>query len=195
MSREEKDTRTRILETTWELLEKQPGRSLSMSAIAKATGISRQALYLHFDSRAALLIATTQYVDEVKALDQRLEAIQSAKSGVEMMQRCIQVWGEYIPEVYGVSKALMMTKDTDEAAAIAWQEIMGCLRDLCAQIVNRLMNESQLSPDWSEEQATDFFWTTISIQTWEQLVGECGWSNDQYISGVTKTLVSALTSK
>lgn len=195
MSSNEKDTRTRILQTTWELLESNPGRSLKMSEIAKASGVSRQALYLHFDSRTELLIATTHYVDEVKGLEQRLEKLQLAKSGEEMMQICVDVWGNYIPEIYSVSKALMMTKDSDEAAATAWSDIMRCLHDVCGQIIQTLEKEKKLSPNWNQQYATDFIWTMLSIQNWEQFTTECGWSNDQYISYVTEALTSALVSE
>lgn len=195
MSSNEKNTRNRILQTTWELLEKSPGRSLNMSEIAKATGISRQALYLHFDSRTELLIATTHYVDEVKGLEQRLRKLQSAKSGEEMLRSCVHIWGNYIPEIYSVSKALMMTKDNDEAAAAAWVDIMGCLRDVCEQVIQTLKNENKLSPNWNQQHATDYFWTMISIQNWEQLTLECGWKQDQYISNMTEAITTALVLK
>jgi len=194
MSSKEKDTRTRILQTTWELLESNPGHSLKMSEIAKASGVSRQALYLHFDSRTELLIATTHYVDDVKGLDQRLQKLQLAKSGEEMLRTCIQIWGNYIPEIYSVSKALMMSKESDEAAAAAWADIMGCLRDVCEQIIQTLDKENKLSPRWSPQLATDFIWTMISIQNWEQLTTECGWKQEQYISNLTVVLTAALLS-
>jgi len=192
MSSTEIDTRTRILQTTWELLESNPGRSLKMSEIAKASGVSRQALYLHFASRSELLIATTHYVDDIKGLDERLQKLQLAKSGEEMLRLFVNIWGNYIPEIYSVSKALMMSKDNDDAAAAAWTDIMGCLRDVCGQIIQTLDNENRLSPNWNQQAATDFFWTMNSIQNWEQLTIECGWNQDQYITNVTDVLSSAL---
>ncbi len=194
MSSTEIDTRTKIMQTTWELMEKDPGKSLSMSQIAKAAGISRQAVYLHFASRTELLIATIHYVDEVKGLNQRLEVVQTATSGTEMLEKFVEVWGSYIPEVYSVSKALMTTKASDEAAAAAWDEVMGCLKDVCAQIVNALRQEKKLNPDWDAEKATDLFWTMISINTWEQLTHDCGWSTRQYTAEIKKALKSMLIS-
>jgi len=195
MSSAENDTRTKILQTTWGLMEKDPGKSISMSQIAKATGISRQAVYLHFASRTELLIATIHYVDEVKGLDQRLQAVQSATSGIGMLEIFVEEWGSYIAEVYSVSKALMLTKASDEAAAAAWQEIMGCLRDVCVQIVNNLRQEKKLNPNWDAEKATDYFWTMISINTWEQLVYDCGWSTEQYVSESKNVLKRILISE
>ena len=192
MSSTEIDTRTKILQTAWELMEKDPGKSLSMSQIAKATGISRQAVYLHFASRTDLLIATTHYVDEVKGLNQKLESIQSASTGTEMLEKCIDVWGNYIPEIYSVSKALMLTKANDEAAAAAWDDVMGCLRDLCAQIIDVIHQEKKLNPAWTQDKATDFFWTMISINTWEQLTHDCGWSTREFVDETSKAIKSSL---
>jgi len=194
MSSVEIDTRTKILQTAWELMEKDPGKSLSMSQIAKATGISRQAVYLHFASRTELMIATTHYVDEVKGLNQRLEAVQAASSGTEMLEKFVEVWGDYMPEVYSVSKALMLTKANDEAAAAAWDEIMGCLKDVCVQVINALREEKKFNSVWDAEKATDLFWTMISINSWEQLTQDCGWSTEQYIEETTKVLKSMLVS-
>ncbi len=195
MSSHKPDTRTRILETTWDLLETHPGRSISMGEIAKASGISRQALYLHFASRTELLIATTHYVDEVKDLDRRLLEVRGAKSGAEMLRACVKVWGNYIPEIYGVAKALMMSKENDEAAEAAWNDVMGCLRDVCGQIVHTLAKEKRLSSHWSQKNATDFIWVSISIQNWEQLAKECGWSSEKYIASLTRALTAAIVSE
>ena len=66
MSRDNPDTRSRILQAALELLEASQGKGVRMTDIAKQAGITRQALYLHFSTRAALLIATTHYLDELK---------------------------------------------------------------------------------------------------------------------------------
>jgi len=55
MSSNEKNTRTKILEATWKLMEDRRGQGVRMGDIAKAAGISRQAIYLHFDTRTALM--------------------------------------------------------------------------------------------------------------------------------------------
>lgn len=195
MSSDPTDTKTRILQTTWQLMEQQPDKNISMSAIAKATGISRQAVYLHFTSRTDLMIATTNYVDEVKGLNQRLSELQSATSGSELLEMCVRIWGNYIPEIYGIAKALMMTRENDEATAAAWNGNMGCLRDVCQQIIETLEQEKMLAPGWSKDEAVEILWTMISINNWEQLTRECGWSNARYIEKITAILKTALIKK
>ncbi len=181
MSSKETDTRKRILKATWQLMEQRLGKTISMSDVAKAVGISRQAVYLHFDSRTKLMIATSNYVDEIKNLDERLNKFKVASTGIEQLEACVEVWGGYIPEIYGLAKALLATRDTDEAAAAAWNNNMHCLRDICRETIETLKREGILTSEWSQEEAIEMFWTMISIYNWEQLTIECGWSTTQYI--------------
>ena len=68
-------------------MEQRHGLGVSMGDIAKAAGISRQAVYLHFASRTELMIATTNYVDEVKGLNERLNRFKAATTGTHAERR------------------------------------------------------------------------------------------------------------
>jgi AcrR family transcriptional regulator len=188
MSSNEIDTRTKILDATWRLMEQHRGQGVRMIDIAKATGISRQAVYLHFGSRTELMIATTQYVDEVKGLNERLNHLRAAKTGVELLEACVEVWGNHIPEIYGLAKAMLRTRETDEATAAAWDNNMSCLRDVCREIIEAIDHEGILAPEWSRSEAIEMLWTMLSFHNWEQLAIECGWSTAQYINWM-KTLL------
>lgn len=110
--------------TTWQLMEQPPGKRISMSDVAKGVGISRQAVYLHFSSRTKLIVATSSYVDELKGLNDRLKQFKNATSGIELLEACVEVWGNYIPEIDGPAKALLAARDADEAMACAWNNNM-----------------------------------------------------------------------
>ena len=181
MSSDDNETRTRILEASVRLLEEHRGRSVRMGDIARAAGISRQAVYLHFASRADLLEASTRYLDEKLGLEQRLVRSRSVDSGAERLDAYIEFWGNYIPEIYGVAKALLDAQDSDEAAATAWNERMLAMRDGCRAAIEALEYDGNLSKAWSRREATDFLWTMLSIRNWEQLTQECGWPSRKYI--------------
>ncbi|HEX2909167.1 MAG TPA: TetR/AcrR family transcriptional regulator [Chloroflexia bacterium] len=182
MSSTESETRKRILETTWQLMEQQQGQGVRMSDIAQAVGISRQALYLHFKSRTELLVATTRYGDEVRGLEERMERCRAAPTGVEVMAAYIDVWGNFIPEIYGIARALLVAKAEDAAAEAAWNDRMDVLRDCCRFTIEALQRDGSLAPEWSVKEATDYLWTMLSIQNWELLTRGCGWTNSQYVS-------------
>ncbi len=188
MSSKKINTKNTILETTWHLMEQSKGQGVSMSKIAKQAGVSRQALYLHFNSRVDLIIATVNYVDDIKGLQQRLACFKDAKSGEQLLDLCVDVWGNYIPEIYGLAKALLSTRETDEDMAMAWNGCMACLKDVCSDSIKMLSAEKKLMPHWSQSDAVDMFWTMISIHNWEQLTIECGWTNEQYINQVKHML-------
>lgn len=181
MSSENVETRERILNAAWTLLEAEQRALVRMSDIAKEAGVSRQAVYLHFPTRAQLLIATTHHMDEVNNIDAGLAASRGATSGVERLNAYIEAWGGYIPKVYGVAKALLAMKDTDEAAAAAWNDRMQAMRHGCKAAVQALKKDGMLVPGLPATKATDILWMLLSVRNWEQLTIECGWSQRQYV--------------
>lgn len=182
MSRDKNPTRVRILKSTWSLLEDGGGSAVRMADIAKAAKISRQALYLHFPNRAELLVATTRYLDEVHDIDSKLVASRTAMTGVERLVEWIDAWGNYIPTIYGIAKALMAMKDSDEEANAAWNDRMQAVRHGCAATIAALKTDSNLNKELSENEATDALYVLLSIRNWEQLRIECGWSQERYIT-------------
>lgn len=182
MSRKTEQTRTRILETAVKILEESGGSGVRMGDIAKATGISRQAVYLHFKSRTKLLVAATLFVDQKLDVDARLAPSRNATSGEQRLRLYIEFWGNYIPEIYNVGKALMVAQETDEAAAAAWQSRMQAMRDGCRAAIDALAADGRLAAGWTRPKAIDALWTLLLVPTWENLTLECGWSTKQYVS-------------
>lgn len=181
MSRKNLDTREKILQASAELLVDQQGNGVRMGDIAKRTGVSRQAVYLHFATRTELLIATTKFIDEQLQVDKRLEPSRQAKTGSERLNLYIEAWGNYIPEIYGVAKALMNAQDSDEAADAAWKERMEAMKDGCRAAIEALHKDRNLSPDLKPKEAIELLWAMLSVRNWESLVQECGWSNKKYV--------------
>lgn len=183
MSSENPTTRTRILDAAWKLLE-TGGSKVRMSDIAKEAGVSRQAVYLHFPSRTDLLIATTRHIDAANDVDARLAASRAAGSGVERLTLYVAAWGGYIPEIYGVGRALMAMQDSDPEARRAWDDRMQAMRHGCAAAVRALAADGSLRPDLDETRATDLLWMLLSVRNWEQLTQEAGWSQEAYLAGL-----------
>jgi AcrR family transcriptional regulator len=187
MSSEKIPTRDRILDAAWLLLEESGGGEVRLADIAAKAGVSRQALYLHFPNRAELLIATTRYIDQKKDTDARLQASRIAANGVDRLNAFIAAWGGYIPEIYGVARALMAMQNTDAEARAAWSDRMVALREGCAAAISALKRDGTLAEGMSAKAATDLLWTLLSVRNWEHLVQDCGWSQDRYIRTMQET--------
>src|ERR687897_1247695 len=192
MSSSGSETRTRILEATWRLMVQRRGQDVRMRDVAEAAGVSRQAVYDHFGSRAALMVATARYGDEVRGLDERLRLYRATTAGVERLEAFVEFWGNYIPEIYGIARALLAARETDQAVAAAWDDRMGAVRASCRNIIEALHRDGMLAPEWSREEAIDLMWTMLSIRNWEQLTIECGWSTSQYVGRMQEILKRAL---
>ncbi|MGI3166839.1 TetR/AcrR family transcriptional regulator [Pseudooceanicola sp. 200-1SW] len=187
----ENPTRRKILNAAWTLLE-QGGSQIRMSDIAKASGISRQALYLHFPSRAELLVAVTRHLDAEKEIDARLAESRSAATGQARLAAFIAAWGNYIPEIRGVARALMAMAESDTEARAAWDDRMDAVRQGCAAAVAALARDGQLAPALNEARATDLLWGLLSVPLWIQLRETCGWSQEAYIAEMQRLAARAL---
>ena len=185
MSSENRETREKILAAALELLEGGTAKDVRMADIAKKTGISRQAVYLHFKTRADLLIATTRYLDDIQKVDEILVPSRTAQTGKQRLDAWVEAWGNYIPVMYGVGRALLALRDTDEAAAAAWDERMGAMREGCEAAIQALKRDGDLSPDYSVDDATDLLWTLVSVRNWEHFTQDCGWSQEKYVEMLT----------
>ena len=73
-------TRSRILEAALDLMRRGTAAA-NLVQIAKAAGLSRQAVYLHFQDRADLYTALVRYVDERRDLEGALRRIREAPTG------------------------------------------------------------------------------------------------------------------
>ena len=179
MSRENPSTRERILNAAWKLLDSNPGTAARMSDIAKAAGVSRQALYLHFPNQ-----------DEVFGVQDMLSASRAATSGEDRLAAFVTAWGNYIPKIFGVAKTLMVMSETDADAAGAWHERMADMREGCAAAVAALARDGVLIKE--QKDANDLLWTLLSIPTWEQLTRLCDWPQDRYVIEILRVARLAL---
>ncbi|MEO1001271.1 MAG: TetR/AcrR family transcriptional regulator [Pseudomonadota bacterium] len=182
MSSTPADTRTRILGATLSALA--GGEAARVADIAKAAGISRQALYLHFPTRADLLIAAARHLDALRDVDARLAESRAAATGQARLDAFVAAWGAYIPEIHGVATALRALQDRDAAARAAWDDRRAAIRDGCAAAVAALARDGALAPEFSDEEATDLLAALLSVETWEALVPGAGWSQERFIAAM-----------
>ena len=190
------DTRERILRATWRLLEERRGQNVRLEDVARAASVSRQAVYLHFGSRTTLFVETARYADESLKLMERIREACDAETGVVAIEAYVRFWASYAPDVYGLAKALLALRETDEAAAAAWQDRMAAFREGCLTILRQVNRDGApavpLAAPWTVETAADFFYATLSIPTWESLTIERGWSREEYVERVTLAVKRAL---
>ena len=186
-------TRERILTAARELME-QDGGAPNMSELARAVGISRQALYLHFPDRASLLLALAAHVDEREDLPAGIAAVQAAPDAAGQIRAWAQMQAWRNPKIAPLARALDQARHTDQAASQAWRDRAGNRMRGAAAIITRLREEGRLHPSWKTGEAATLLWELTSFRVWDDLVNESGLAPDRYSEIVTAAALAALAS-
>lgn len=174
-------TRRRILEAATTLLRQQDGRQVSMRAIAERAGVSRQALYLHFDDRAELLLATVDHIDSSGPLSDLHQRVWDAPNGVIALDRFVELHADYSPRIIEVARTIDAGRLADPDLAAAWDDRMAGRRRACARVIQRLQDDGALGGSWTVDRATDYLWVQTSLRVWDDLVNVRDWSRDRYV--------------
>lgn len=185
-------SRTRILDAALALIRKRGSASVTMAEIAQAAKISRQAVYLHFEDRAALLVALVRHLDEGLGLAADIERLKAAPSGVESLRILVELQATRNPKLWAVAEAFDAVRRTDAAAERSWQDRLRDRLEGCRAMVGRMQAEGALRKDVDPDAAADLLWTLTSLRTWEDLVLQRGWSATQYQEYITRVLLDAL---
>lgn len=185
------ETRRLILRAAWELIEER-GVEARLSDIAEHAGVSRQAVYLHFGDRAGLLLALVQFMDETLGLEEMVAHVFAAPSGIEMLERTMDLYARMAPQIDRVALVLEQWQDRDEAVAAAWRNRMNNRQMIHRQIVQRLFDEGELAEVWTVNTAAELFYGITLPGPWRELTGELGWTPDDYRRSIGELLRRAL---
>lgn len=174
------------------MIAEQGVNDVSMADIAKAVGISRQAVYLHFGTRGGLLMALVKRADDrFKIREDFFDALDTP-SPAERLDACLQVWLAFVPKILPVAKDLICLRATDPDAAAAWEDRMSDLRSWLRILVESLRAEGALAQYWTVEDATDYLWTISSVQVWALLVVERAWDPAHAEMMIRKSIANIL---
>ena len=187
------DTGNRILEAALARLRANRGASLTMAEVAAQACLSRQAVYLHFRDRTALLLALARHVDEGRDLSTRSAAIVKAPSARAAVAALVALGASDNPAFWPVERILDSLRHDDAAVDAAWQDRLAGSLNLCRSIARRFQAEGALAPHLSLDAAADLLWSLTSLRLWEELVIGRGWSAERYRSHVTFLAAGALT--
>jgi AcrR family transcriptional regulator len=180
--RNERSRRTRaaVLDAAWELLEELGADGTTMAAVADRAGVSRRALYLHFSSRAELLLALHEHVDERLDLAASLQPVHEAPDAVAMLDAFAEHLGRYHPRIRELDTALLRASGGDPDVAELIDRGSRAWHDWCTAITQRLADEGRLAPPWSVGSAADLLWGLMFPELLERLLVDRGWSEAAY---------------
>ena len=173
-------TRARVLDATWRLLEERGSHGVTMAAVADQAGVTRRALYLHFSSRADLLMALHTHVDETLDLASSVRRVFDAPDGVAALDAFATHLAEFHPRIQAVDDALLRARDTDPDVAALVEHGSRVWMEGCRHITQRLADEGRLAEPWTVDTAADVLWHFMFPDVVRRLRGERTWTLDQH---------------
>jgi AcrR family transcriptional regulator len=192
VSTQKLETHRKILESALRLLTERGYHGVGLEEVARDAGLSRQAVYLHFKSKADLLVATAQYLDSQVGTTELLRPVFEAENAVEAMDRAVEAYAAIEPLIYDAAIMIYVQRGAELAAEDAWQDRMEFRRQNVLRGITALEAEGMLALGWTVEEATDFVWTLLSVHTYEYLVRERKWSIERFIDRLRQVLHAAI---
>jgi AcrR family transcriptional regulator len=185
------DTRARILDAAFQEIEERGTADVTMAQIAAAAGVSRQLVYFHFTNRAGLLTAMATHHDQSRGF------VESARRSRQMepvagFEYLLRAWCAYVPSIQPVIRALEAALVTGDDGAVAWRDRMGELHEAMRIALDRLDRRGRLAPGWSVGAAADWAWARTQPSTRSHLVGERGWTAEEYTERTVRSLMAEL---
>jgi AcrR family transcriptional regulator len=185
------DTRGRILDRAWGILHDGGPAALTVGAVARAAGVSRQLVYLHFENRAGILVAAARRHDRTSGFVDRVLAARELPP-VEGFEALVRAWCDYIPDILPVARALEGAAIGGDDGSEAWTDRMADIREALRIEVQRIEAVGRLAPGWTVEHAADWAYSRTHIDSWSHLVVEHDWSPAEYVERLVVSLLAEL---
>jgi AcrR family transcriptional regulator len=185
-------TRLRLLDVTRQLVARQ-GARVTMVDVAREAGVSRQALYLHFSSRASLFVAVVRHMDEQDGIRRRCERALGKDDPIQALEAFLLAWLRYVVKIQPMASALLASRHDDPDAMAAWDDRMGELRTGFRHATRRLASAGLLRDGLDAGTAADLAWAMTSIPVWEQLTTDCGRTAADVQRRLTRAVITTVT--
>jgi AcrR family transcriptional regulator len=182
-------TRSRILDTAFALVRERGINAVTIAEIAKATGVSRQLVYVHFENRAGLLRAMARHHDAESGFAERVAGARQLPAA-EGLERLLRLWLGYVPEILPVARALEAAATNGDEGGSAWHDRMEDLRRAFRDAVERVERAGRLAPGWTVAAASDWIWARSHVASWEHLVVERGWDATDYADRCVRSILA-----
>jgi AcrR family transcriptional regulator len=194
-----RETQRRIVAAAYRLLLDQGYAATTMAAVAARAGVSPQTVYKAFGTKAALVKrvydVTLAGDDEPVPLAER-DDVRAAYEGRD--PRAVLDWYAELGRTLLVRLAPLLTvilagartgepELVELVATMNGERLVGTT--MCAR---RLEELGALRADLTLDQARDLIWTLNSLEVWDLLVQQRGWTPEAYRDWVARAMAASV---
>jgi AcrR family transcriptional regulator len=185
------ETKQKLLDAAFALLDE--GRvPLVIDDVARAADVSRQAVYLHFSSRAELLVQASDAMRRRIGFDEALGSVLASATGDDALEALLRVHVRFQPRLVRALRAVEAERLRDPTVEKAWQSRPARGKHTVRRVVERLHAEGRLAEGWTVEDAAALLSVLLSPATTEDLTGRRGWSRSRLLGRLRDMVRGAL---
>jgi len=191
-------TRRDILDAAQRLFEADGYAATTMADIAEKAGVALKTVYLAFQTKGGLLRALWNlllrgdetdrpvaerawYIEVLDEQDPQRQLRLNARNSAAGKKR-----------ISAILEVIRSAAPADPDVATLWQRIQSDYHANQRAIVESLNDKHALAPGLDIDRATDILWALNHPNTWQLLVGQRGWTPEQYERWVAESACAQL---
>lgn len=193
-----RSNRWEVLVGAKRLFLEQGYAATTIGQIAKAAGVSVETIYKAYATKAGVLKAvfdvTVAGDDEPIPMAERddIKAVIAEPDPARKIRLYANHMAKVQPRVAAVQLMVRDAAAADPGAADVWRQLRQELLNGMTQFARELHNTRGLRPNLPVNHIRDLLWTFNSVEFFELLVLERGWTPKRYAQFVADTLINAL---
>ncbi len=170
----------------------------TMPGIAAAAGTSVETVYKAFGNKAALVKAVfdVAIAGDDEPIPLRMRATIQAIEAQPDPRRKLEMYGRHVGEIASrIGPLLLVVRDaagSDAGAATTWKSLQAERLNGMTMFAEHLADGRHLRRGVTRDEARDVLWTHNSVELWDLLVRQRGWTDRRFGTWVGRQLVAAL---
>lgn len=190
----ESQTREDLVSAGLALFRARGPAAVTLADVARAAGVSRQTVYLHFGNRTGLLTEVARHSDLNSSYARQLREISYGPASVAALETFVRTWFRNLPDILEVVLALHAAAASDAAARAALQNRMDTIATMIGRLIKGLKDQGALQEGWAVGEASDWICFQLDPVLWDHAIAMRGWRPRRFIDRTWKTIESTLLS-
>ncbi|HEY3562110.1 MAG TPA: helix-turn-helix domain-containing protein [Kribbella sp.] len=190
--------RREVVVAAQELFEADGFQATTISAIARRAGVSAESIYKGFGTKAALAKAVFDFViagdDEPVPIVERPET-RAIRDEPDVRRKLGLYLDAMLVRQTRSARVQLLIRDgrhSDETLRETWQALLDERLTGMTMIGRQLLDTGDLRPGITLDEVADVLWTYISIELYELLVLQRGWTPQRYRDHLATAITTAI---
>jgi AcrR family transcriptional regulator len=188
------ETRREILSASRRLFAEHGYTTTSVQQIADAAGVAVQTVYSSVGSKAALVLALNDLIDEEAGVEQLRVELAQEGDPAQLIAKAVHLTRQLNERCGDIVRVLLSAEPAEPDAAAAVADGMRRHEQGATGMAQRLSGLGSLRPDVTQERAAAVLSMMTSPTSWRDLTERAGWTFDEGETWLASSLRQLLLS-